>query len=46
MLADLIENFGAGKVGGLRAWLVRLAGAADPDGKAPIDLPKFRERSL
>jgi hypothetical protein len=38
ILADLIENFEAGKVGGLRAWLVRLAGAADPDGKAPIDL--------
>ena len=38
ILADLIENFEAEKVGGLHGWLVRLAGAADPDGKAPIDL--------
>ena len=38
ILADLIENFEAEKVGGLHGWLVRLAGAAGPDGKAPIDL--------
>jgi hypothetical protein len=38
ILADLIENFEPSKVGGLYEWLVRLAGAADPDGKAPIDL--------
>ena len=38
ILADLIENFEAEKVGGLHGWLVRLAGAADADGKAPIDL--------
>jgi hypothetical protein len=38
ILADLIENFEPEKIGGLYGWLVRLAGAADPDGKAPIDL--------
>jgi hypothetical protein len=38
ILADLIENFEAEKVGGFHAWLIRLAGAADPDGKAAIDL--------
>ncbi len=38
ILADLIENFEPDKVGGAYRWLVRLAGAADPDGKAPIDL--------
>lgn len=38
ILADLIENFEAEKVSGFHAWLVRLAGATDPDGKAPIDL--------
>jgi hypothetical protein len=38
ILADLIENFEPEKIGGLYGWLVRLAGAAAPDGKAPIDL--------
>jgi Domain of unknown function (DUF4336) len=38
ILADLIENFEAEKVGGAYGWLVRLAGAAHPDGKAPVDL--------
>jgi Domain of unknown function (DUF4336) len=38
ILADLIENFEAAKLGGTWRWLLRLAGAADPDGKAPIDL--------
>lgn len=38
ILADLIENFEPEKVGGAWRWLVRLAGAMDPDGKAPIDL--------
>ncbi len=38
ILADLIENFELEKVGGAYRWLVRLAGAADPDGKASIDL--------
>jgi hypothetical protein len=38
ILADLIENFELGKLGGTYGWLVRLAGAADPDGKTPMDL--------
>ena len=38
VLADLIENFEPEKMGGAYRWLVRAAGAADPDGKAPIDL--------
>ena len=38
ILADLIENFEPAKVGGAYRWLVRLAGAADPDGKTPVDL--------
>ena len=47
ILTDLIENFEPARVG---SWwyrlLVRLAGAADPDGKAPIDmrLSFLRER--
>lgn len=36
ILADLIENFEPEKVGGIYGWLVRLAGAAEPDGKAPL----------
>lgn len=38
VLADLIENFQSDKMGGVYRWLVRFAGATDPDGKAPIDL--------
>ncbi len=38
ILADLIENFEPSKVGGVHGWLTRLAGAAHPDGKAPLDL--------
>ena len=38
ILADLIENFEPNKVSKKFRWLLRLAGAADPDGKAPIDL--------
>ncbi len=38
ILADLIENFELQKVGRLFGHLARLAGAADPDGKAPVDL--------
>jgi hypothetical protein len=38
ILADLVENFEPEKVGGAYRWLVRLAGAAHPDGKAPADL--------
>jgi hypothetical protein len=38
ILADLIENFEPRKLGGAYLWLLRLAGATDPGGKAPIDL--------
>ena len=38
VLADLIENFEPEKIGGVYRWLVRFAGAANPYGKAPIDL--------
>jgi hypothetical protein len=38
LLADLIENFEPGKVGGYLEWLVRLAGAMAPDAKTPVDL--------
>jgi hypothetical protein len=37
ILADFIENFEPEKVRGFYGWLVRLSGASDPDGKAPID---------
>jgi hypothetical protein len=39
VVTDLIENFEPQRVRNpLLRWLIRLAGAADPDGKAPIDL--------
>ena len=38
ILADLIENFEPEKVSSITGKLARLAGAAHPDGKAPIDL--------
>ncbi len=38
LLTDLIENFERAHVRGPLWWLVRLAGTADPDGKAPLDL--------
>jgi hypothetical protein len=38
IVADLIENFEPGKLGGVYGWLARLAGVADPDGKTPVDL--------
>jgi hypothetical protein len=38
MLADLVENFEPRKLGGAHLWLLWLAGATDPDGKAPVDL--------
>ncbi len=47
ILTDLIENFEPDKIRNLfYRVLVRLAGAADPDGKAPIDmrLSFFRHR--
>ncbi|MDP4026522.1 DUF4336 domain-containing protein [Methylobacterium sp. NEAU 140] len=39
ILTDLIENFEPRRVRSpVLRWLMRLAGAADPDGKAPIDM--------
>jgi hypothetical protein len=38
ILADLIENFEPNKLGGAYGWLARVAGAAYPDGKTPVDL--------
>lgn len=38
ILADLIENFELDKVSPGWGWLLKLAGCADPDGKAPLDL--------
>lgn len=37
ILADFIENFEAEKVGFFYAWMLWLAGVADPDGKTPLD---------
>ncbi|WP_017299532.1 DUF4336 domain-containing protein [Nodosilinea nodulosa] len=38
ILTDLIENFERDKLNGPWAWIMALSGAADPDGKAPIDM--------
>jgi hypothetical protein len=38
VLTDLIENFEPGRLGGAMRWLVRLAGALDPDGSMPRDM--------
>lgn len=38
ILADLIENFERDKLSKRYAFLARLAGSLDPDGKAPLDL--------
>lgn len=38
ILTDLIENFEPNRVSQPLNWLLKLAGAADPDGKAPLDL--------
>jgi hypothetical protein len=38
ILADYIENFEADKVGFFYAWMVRLGGVVDPDGKAPPEV--------
>ena len=38
ILTDLIENFEPNKVSQPLNWLLKLAGAVDPDGKAPWDL--------
>lgn len=47
ILTDLIENFEPERLRNrFYRWLVRVSGAADPDGKAPIDmqLSFFRQR--
>ena len=39
ILTDIIENFEPARVrGALLRWLMRIFGAADPDGKAPFDM--------
>lgn len=38
ILADLIENFEPNKVRQNFRWLIKLAGSADPDGQAALDL--------
>ncbi|MBO3461578.1 DUF4336 domain-containing protein [Aetokthonos hydrillicola Thurmond2011] len=38
IIADLIENFELNKVSTWFGWVLKLAGSADPDGKAPLDL--------
>ena len=38
ILTDLIENFELAKIKAPYRWLVALSGAADPDGKAPLDM--------
>lgn len=38
ILADLIENFEAGKLPATMRWMGRLGGVIDPDGKAPLDM--------
>lgn len=39
ILTDLIENIEPDRIRGrLYRWLIRLGGAADPDGKAPFDM--------
>jgi hypothetical protein len=38
ILADLIENFELDRIQQRWRWLMRAAGVADPDGKAPIEM--------
>lgn len=38
VLTDLIENIELDRVSWRWRWLLRLTGAADPDGKAPVDV--------
>lgn len=46
ILADLIENFEAPKLGMTMRWIARLGGVLDPDGKAPLDMRfTFRDRA-
>ncbi|WP_426661832.1 DUF4336 domain-containing protein [Rhodanobacter aciditrophus] len=46
ILADLIENFEAARLGTAMRWIARLGGVLDPDGKAPLDMRlTFRDRA-
>ena len=46
ILADLIENFEAAKLGTAMRWIARLCGVLDPDGKTPLDMRfTFRDRN-
>lgn len=46
ILADLIENFEAARLGAAMRWIARLGGVLDPDGKAPLDMRlTFRDRA-
>ncbi|HEX8776753.1 MAG TPA: DUF4336 domain-containing protein [Rhodanobacter sp.] len=46
ILADLIENFEAAKLGTAMRWIARLGGVLDPDGKTPLDMRfTFRDRA-
>lgn len=46
VLADLIENFEAAKLGTAMRWIARLGGVLDPDGKTPLDMRfTFRDRA-
>lgn len=46
ILADLIENFEAARLGMAMRWIARLGGVLDPDGKAPLDMRlTFRDRA-
>lgn len=38
ILADLIENFEAGKLPAAWRWMARIGGVEDPDGKMPLDM--------
>ncbi|MEW9571670.1 DUF4336 domain-containing protein [Rhodanobacter sp. Si-c] len=47
ILADLIENFEAAKLGPAMRWIARLGGVLDPDGKTPLDMRfTFRDRAV
>lgn len=46
ILTDLIENFEMHKVGKFKAFLFKIAGNLDPDGKAPMDMrATFKSKS-
>lgn len=46
ILADLIENFEAAKLGTVMRWIARFGGVLDPDGRTPLDMRyTFRDRA-